>query len=359
MKFTIEAKTLLQAINNVYGVVEKRNTIPILSHIKLSVSNNQLQLTGTNLDMMATATCDVEQINEGQCTTNADQIKELATKLKAGSIMSVTLENEYLIVKSGNAAKVRLHTFNANDFPVMTVNNFTTSITLQASELKKALQATRFAISSEEVRYYLNGVYLHNADGVVKLVATDGHRLSLYETKHTDVIPSVIIPRQAVNELVKHEGGDVALHISPSNSQFEFEGLTIATKNIEGTYPDYTRVLPRHNTAKATVESSEAKYAVGLVGTVQDGVNKSRGVKLSFRDGELEFSVRDEASEIIAANRDGHDLDIGVSSRYLVDALDQAESGDVDIIYGSDNDPIMFKYGDKPELTIVTMPMRV
>lgn len=364
MKFTIEQNQLLAAITSVFGVVEKRNTIPILGHVKLVASGDTLTITGTDLDIQAEVQANISPATDGQCAVPADRLKETATKLKKGSLISVELVNGMLVLKTGKATEIKLPTLPVEDFPLMTADNFTTEFQMPADQLKQVLASTSFAMSTEETRYYLNGVYLHNADGEVKAVSTDGHRLSLVSTGISHEIPGVIIPRKAVNELSKRDNsGNARVSLSHTKARFDYDGFSITTKLIDGTFPDYTRVIPRGNANTVKFQASDAQAAIGLVTVVADNVQKTKSVNLSIRDGEVEFTVRDSstgtAREVIEADVDGGEIVIGLNSKYALDALAQADKGSVTVYYGSPLDPLRVEYDDKPDMIVVIMPTRI
>lgn len=373
MKLTVERGALLRSLAHIQSVVERRNTIPILSNVQLVAEQDVLHLTATDLDLAIAETVPCAVTNRGSTTAPAHTLYDIARKLPEGSQVELDYEGDdgRLVVRSGNA-KFSLACLPREDFPVMAEGDLPLGFRLPAPELRKVLDKTRFAISTEETRYYLNGIYLHviEESGSKKLrgVATDGHRLARVEIpfpKESEGIPGVIIPRKAVIELSKLiEDKDVSVEIglSETRARFTFENIVFNSKLIDGTFPDYERVIPSENDKHMEVDREIFARAVDRVATISS--EKSRAVKLSI-DGDsvvLTANSPDQGSgtdEVKIAYDGGALLEIGFNARYLLDITQQIEGESARFDLSDGTSPTIVRDLADDTALYVLMPMRV
>ena len=307
MKLTIERTALLKALGHVQSVVERRNTIPILSNVLLTAGRDTLSFSATDLDMEITDSTNALVDVPGQITAPAHTLYEIVRKLPEGAdvALSYSGEDPRLQVQAGRY-KVNLPVLPSGDFPVMASDGLSPTITVDTTDLMRLIDKTRFAISTEETRYYLTGIYLHSVveDGrqLLRAVATDGHRLALEDAGET-----------------------VGLRISPQKVRFEFGAAALISKVIDGSFPDYTRVIPRDNTRLMSVDNRLFAAAVDRVATISS--EKSRSVKLAVEAGKVTLMVRNmetgQATEELEVDYDGEPFDIGFNARYLMDVAGQ------------------------------------
>ncbi|HEU0017107.1 MAG TPA: DNA polymerase III subunit beta, partial [Methyloceanibacter sp.] len=266
MQFTIDKPSLTKALTHVASVVERRNTIPILSNVHLATRNNELKLTSTDLDMEIVETVPARAKGEGATTVPAHMFHDIVRKLPEGSDIEIARDGDQgrLTITCGQA-RFSLQTLPADDFPSLSVDDLGHAFTMPAIDLKRLIEKTRFAISTEETRYYLNGIYLHAAESggkpVLRAVATDGHRLAQVQLPlpaGAKDMPGVIVPRKTVAELAKlaEDGdGDVRIELSPSKIRVSTARVVLTSKLIDGTFPDYERVIPQGNDKTMEVDN--------------------------------------------------------------------------------------------------------
>ncbi|MBA3812192.1 MAG: DNA polymerase III subunit beta [Caulobacteraceae bacterium] len=336
MKLTIERAALLKALGHVQNVVERRNTIPILSNVLLSAGRDGLALSATDLDMEITDETPARVETHGQITAPAHTLYEIVRKLPEGAdvALSFTGEDPRLQVQAGRY-KVNLPVLPAGDFPIMSSDGLSGPIPVDTAQMMRLIDKTRFAISTEETRYYLTGIYLHTVveDGrpVLRAVATDGHRLALADMAAPEGsagAPGVIVPRKTIQEarrLLEDAGKTIDLRISAQKVRFEFGGAVLTSKVIDGSFPDYTRVIPRENHRVMTVDNTLFAAAVDRVATISS--EKSRSVKLAAERGKVVLTVRNmetgQAMEELEIDYDGEPFEIGFNARYLMDVTAQ------------------------------------
>lgn len=372
MKLTIERGALLKCLTHVQGVVERRTTIPILSNILLQARDNALGLTATDMDIAIVERTSADITQEGSTTVPAHTLYDIVRKLPDGAQIQISTEGEQgrLELRSGRS-RFSLSMLPSEDFPVMAEGDLPHSFTMPADVLRNLVDRTRFAMSTEETRYYLNGIYLHAADSdgtaVLRTVATDGHRLARMEVplpSGADGMPGVIVPRKAVGEVLKliDEGaGDVSVSLSETKIRFAFDEVVLTSKLIDGTFPDYDRVIPFANDKKMEVDCEPFKRAVDLVSTIS--TEKSRAVKLSLEDGNLVLSATSpdsgSATEELEVDYDSGSLEVGFNSRYLLDIAQQIEGDKANFMLSDAASPTLVRDSADPSALYVLMPMRV
>lgn len=372
MKLTIERGALLNALGHVQNVVERRNTIPILSNILIEAKDGAVKFTATDLDIEAVDHADAKINADGAVTAPAGTLFDVVRKLPAGADVELELnpENSQLAIHSGRS-KFSLPTLPAGDFQTMVPDEDATNFEMEAADLRRLIDKTRFAISTEETRYYLNGVYLHTADtdGGKKLrtVATDGHRLALSEVdapSGAESLEGVIVPRKAVGEvrrLIDSEDGDVSVSVSDTKVVFRSGRAQLTSKLIDGSFPDYARVIPKGNAKAMIIDNKLFEAAVDRVATVS--AERSRSVKLSLAEGRLTLAVNSaetgQGHEEIECDYQADEMDIGFNAKYLLDVTAQIEAEDARFLFNDPASPALVLDPGDESAQYVLMPLRV
>jgi DNA polymerase-3 subunit beta len=374
MKIKADRATLLKALAHVQSVVEKRNTIPILANVKIEARDVRLTLTATDMEIAVVEEVPATSLADGACTAPAATLYEIVRKLPEGA--EVQLEHlggdAQLALRSGRYA-TSLVVLPTDDFPSMTAGTLPHRFTLSALALRGIIDRTRFAISTEETRYYLNGIYLHATESagvrVLRAVATDGHRLARVEEplpEGAENMPGVIVPRKTVAELRKlidEVSGDVDIALSDTRIQFHIAGITLTSKLIDGTFPEYERVIPRDNDKVLRVNQKDFSEAVGRVAAIS--AERTRPVKLSLSRDLLVLSASSPEQGTATEELDGErvnyrssPLEIGFQARYLNDITDQIK-GEVEFCFSDGSSPTVVREAGDTSALYVLMPMRV
>lgn len=372
MKVTLERSALLKSLGHVHRVVERRNTIPILANVLLQAKGKVLSLKATDLDLEVAESVPADTGQAGSTTLPAHTLYEIVRKLPEGSQVSLESDGDttQLLLRSGRS-RFHLQCLPETDFPELSSGDLTHRFTLPAANLKKLIEKTQFAISTEETRYYLNGIYLHSvtqgSQTVLRAVATDGHRLARVELPAPDGatgMPGVIVPRKTVAEVLKlaeDPEAEVLVELSQTKIRFTFGPVVLTSKLIDGTFPDYNRVIPTGNDKRLTVERGPFRQAVDRVSTISS--ERGRAVKLAMADGKLTLSVSNpdsgSASEEIEADYDATPLEIGFNAKYLLDIADQLESDTALLRLADAGSPTLIQDRDGAAALYVLMPMRV
>ena len=370
MKATIERATLLKALSHVQSVVERRNTIPILSNVLLeATADGALKLMATDLDLQFVEVIAAGVETAGATTVSAHTLFDIARKLPEGSQVQLTAAEGKMLVVAGRA-RFNLQTLPRDDFPVIAEGELPTRFELPAETLKQIIDKTRFAISTEETRYYLNGIFLHVSDDatpVLKAAATDGHRLARVTVARPDGaegMPDVIIPRKCVGELRKlldEVDGSVEVTLSPTKVRFGLGSAILTSKLIDGTFPDYSRVIPTGNDKLLKIDPRSFEDGVDRVATIAS--EKTRAVKMSLERDKITLSVTSPengtAAEEVPGAYTSAPFDIGFNARYLLDILGQIEGDEVEIHLADAAAPTLIRENDKAPALYVLMPMRV
>lgn len=373
MKLTIERGDLLNALSHVQSVVERRNTIPILSNVLLAAEDGALTLTATDLDIEAVDSAPANIERSGAVTAPAGTLFDVVRKLPSGADVELELqpENQRIEIRAGRS-NFALPTLPAADFQTMGADEGAVSFEVDPADLRRIIDKTRFAISTEETRYYLNGVYLHAADSadgnrVLRTVATDGHRLALAEIaapKGAEKLEGVIVPRKAVAEarrLIDTASEPVRLDVSDSKVVFRSGAAVLTAKLIDGSFPDYARVIPQGNDKKLTIDNKSFEAAVDRVATVS--AERSRSVKLSLGDDKLTLAVNHaetgQGQEEIEAEYGHEPMEIGFNARYLLDIASQIEAEDAEFLFNDPASPALVLDPGDAHAQYVLMPLRV
>ncbi len=370
MKLTIERAVLLKALAPVQSVVERRGTIPILANVKLEADKNGLSLTATDMDIAIVNKVAAKAEKSGAITVPAHMFYEIVRKLPDSATIEIQAEGGKLTIASSNS-RFSVATLPATDFPVMAEGDLAHNFVITPAECKALLEKTRFAISTEETRYYLNGIYLHAASSagapVLRAVATDGHRLARMEValpEGAESIPGVIIPRKTVSELYKlvEEGGErVEISLSESKIRFAVGGSVLVSKLIDGAFPDYERVIPTGNDKVMEVDGRVFAQAVDRVSVITS--EKSRGIKLAMSPNTLTLTAssaeQGTATETLAVAYGADAVEIGFNARYLLDMMQQVEGDTAQFVFADSASPTIVRDPSDVGALYVIMPMRV
>ena len=370
MKATIERATLLKSLGHVQSVVERRNTIPILSNVLIEANEDgTIRLMATDLDLQINETVEANVTDPGATTVPAHTFFDIVRKLPEGSQVELTAAEGRLQVNAGRA-RFTLSTLPRDDFPVIAEGELPTAFELPAATLRQIIDKTRFAISTEETRYYLNGIYVHVSDEaqpVLKAAATDGHRLARVTVPRPDGaqgMPGVIIPRKCVGELRKlldEVDGTVQVSLSESKVRFGLGNAVLTSKLIDGTFPDYSRVIPTANDKLLRLDPRGFEEGVDRVSTIAS--ERTRAVKMALDRDRVTLSVTSPengtAAEEVPADYGAESFEIGFNARYLMDILGQIEGDTVEVHLADAAAPTLLRENDKAPALYVLMPMRV
>ncbi|PIE12460.1 MAG: DNA polymerase III subunit beta [Rhodobacterales bacterium] len=372
MKFSIERATLLKAVAQAQSVVERRNTIPILANVLIEVDGADVFFRATDLDIEVVDKAPAQVERAGATTVSAVTLHEIVRKLPDGALVTLTDDGASgrLTVEAGRS-NFSLATLPREDFPVMATSEYSSNFSAPAPVLRRLFDKSKFAISTEETRYYLNGVYMHISDSdggkVLRCVATDGHRLARIDADLPEGaadMPGVIVPRKTVGELRKlldDDEAQIAVSVSETKVRFATPGITLTSKVIDGTFPDYTRVIPQGNNRKLEVDATEFAQAVDRVATVSS--ERSRAVKLSLDEDKLVLSVNapdsGAAEEELAVAYGDERLEIGFNAKYLLEIASQVDRENAVFMFNSSGDPTLMREGNDTSAVYVVMPMRV
>ena len=367
MKATIERATLLKSLGHVQSVVERRNTIPILSNVLIEARDDgSIRLMATDLDLQVDESVPAQVAQAGATTVSAHTFFDIVRKLPEGSQVELSASEGKMQVVAGRA-RFNLSTLPRDDFPVIAEGELPTRFELPAATLRQIIDKTRFAISSEETRYYLMGIFLHIADDKLKAAATDGHRLArvtVDKPEGADGMPDVIIPKKCVVELRKlldEVEGTAEVSLSPTKVRFGLGSAVLTSKLIDGTFPDYNRVIPTANDKLLKLDPKSFMAGVDRVATIAS--EKTRAVKMAVDRDKITLSVTSPenglAVEEIAADYSSDNIEIGFNARYLMDILAQIEGDTVEVHLADAAAPTLLRESDKSNALYVLMPMRV
>ena len=375
MEAILQKNQFLKALTHVQNVVERRNTIPILANILIIAEGVGLKLIATDLDIELIEEIDAKIEKGGSLTAPAHLVYDIIRKLPDSSEITLSKDDsqDHLTIRSGKS-NFKLQTLPRADFPEISDNEFSHAFTIVSGELYRLIEKTRFAISNEETRYYLNGIYFHESKptdedklSTLRTVSTDGHRLAQAELTLPEGalgMPGIIIPRKTIAEIQKltlENDGDVEVKISENKLKFVFNSIEVTSKVIDGTFPDYQRVIPFQNNKIMSVKTNILTNAVDRVATLSS--ERGRAVKLSLKDNSLTLSVTSPeagtAIEEISVDFKGDDFEIGFNSKYLLDILSQLSGDSVKLLFSEPNSPCLVLDPSDEATLYVLMPMRV
>ena len=372
MRVTLEQSNLMKSLGHVHRVVERRNTIPILSNVLLRAEGGSLHLKATDLDLEVFEKTPAVVEQAGATTVPAYMLYEIVRKLPGGSevMLSIDADSSTLKITSGRS-NFTLQMLPVEDFPDISAGEFSHSFTMATGEIRKLIEHTQFAISTEETRYYLNGIFLHTVDEdgetLLRAVATDGHRLARSQSTAPDGavgMPGIIIPRKTVGEvqrLVEDPDAAVMVELSDSKIRMSVGETVLTSKLIDGTFPDYNRVIPTGNDKELLLDRETFAKAVDRVSTISS--ERGRAVKLQLSEGQMVLSVNNPdsgtAEEEIAVGYSSDALDVGFNSRYLLDITNQLTGDEAKFMLSDPGSPTLIHDSNESGAIYVLMPMRV
>ncbi|TNE28076.1 MAG: DNA polymerase III subunit beta [Alphaproteobacteria bacterium] len=374
MKFSIDRSDLLRALSHVHTIVERRNTIPILANVLLRAEDGILFLNTTDMDLEIAESVPASVERAGATTVPANTLYDIVRKLPDGSSVSMDIPegDNKMLVKAGRS-DFRLGCLPVDDFPQMSSDgDFPHQFEIPASQLRTLIDRTRFAISTEETRYYLNGIFMHATESksgkVLRAVATDAHRLARFEIPLPDgaenMTSGVIIPRKAVGEirkLIEEAGDTIKISLSDTKMQCSFDHITLTTKLIDGTFPDYERVIPKNNDKVLEINPAIFAGAVDRVSTI--ATEKSRAVKMALNGKMMTLSATSpesgSATEELEIVFDADPVEIGFNAAYLMDVAKQIEGDGCRMTLADSASPTIIQDVGDDNALYVLMPMRV
>jgi DNA polymerase-3 subunit beta len=367
MKATIERAVLLKSLGHVQSVVERRNTIPILSNVLIEArEDGSIRLMATDLDLQVDESVPATVAQAGATTVSAHTLFDIVRKLPEGSQVELTAAEGKMQVVAGRS-RFNLSTLPRDDFPVIAEGELPTRFELPAATLRQIIEKTRFAISTEETRYYLMGIFLHVVDDQLRAAATDGHRLArvtVPRPEGAEGMPDVIVPRKCVQELyrlLEELEGTVEISLSATKVRFGLGSAVLTSKLIDGTFPDYNRVIPTANDKLLKLDPKSFSAGVDRVATIAS--EKTRAVKIAVDRDRVTLSVTSPenglATEELAADYGSDGLEIGFNARYLLDILGEIDGDTVEVHLADAAAPTLLRENDKSNALYVLMPMRV
>ncbi len=372
MHLTIERATLLSVLNHVHSVVEKRNTVPILSNVLIEAQGQRLTFTATDMDLTVEERVEAAISQEGSTTLSAHMLYDIVRKLPDGAQVEMRLDpaSQLCSIAAGRSS-FELPTLAKEGFPSIPQDDLPEALGVTGQHLKQLIERTRFAISTEETRYYLNGIYLESfqQDGSqgLRAVATDGHRLAKCEIAmelHGLTIPGVIVPRKTVGEIFKmieDEDETVELSVSETKIRIKQGDLTLTSKLIDGNFPDYQRVIPSQNDKVLSFDPRALAKAVDRVSVVS--TDRSRGVKFGLDSASMSLQSNSagvgSAFEELEVTYSGEAMTVGFNARYLSDILGQLQGEVAEFRLNDSASPVVASDPEDKTALFVLMPMRV
>ena len=367
MHFTIQREALLKPLQLVAGVVERRQTLPVLSNVLLVVEGQQLSLTGTDLEVELVGRVTLEDSAEpGEITVPARKLMDICKSLPSDALIDVRVDEQKLVVKAGRS-RFTLSTLPANDFPTVEEGPGSLTFNLVQSKLRRLIERTSFAMAQQDVRYYLNGMLIEVQTGVVRAVATDGHRLAMCSMdaaieqteKH-----QVIVPRKGILELARlltEQDGEVAIVLGQNHIRATTGEFTFTSKLVDGKFPDYERVLPRGGDKLVVGDRQALREAFSRTAILSN--EKYRGIRLQLASGLLKIQAnnpeQEEAEEEVVVDYNGGSLEIGFNVSYLLDVFGVMTTEQVRLILSDSNSSALVQEAGNDDSSYVVMPMRL
>ncbi len=367
MKFTCSREALLKPLNVVVGVVERRQTLPILANVMLSLNEAELTLTGTDLEVELQGRILLDAAGEsGEITVPARKLTDICKSLPEGSTLEISQDEEKLLLKSGRS-RFTLTTLPASDFPSVNEDSEQSGFEITQNQLKRLIERTSFAMAQQDVRYYLNGMLFELSPGTLKLVATDGHRLALCEAGSVAGIQEekqIILPRKGVIELsrlLQDEDGNIRLALGRNHLRADTASFRLISKLVDGKFPDYQRVLPKGGSQLLHADRETLRQALSRAAILSN--EKYRGVRLSMDNDNLQIVAsnpeQEEAEESIAVDYQGEPLEIGFNVGYVLDVLGVIEDNSVKVTLSDSNSSALIEESETSDSQYVIMPMRL
>jgi DNA polymerase-3 subunit beta len=364
MKFTAAREALLKPLQAVIGVVERRQTMPILSNILMIARDGQLSITATDLEVELVAQADVETESGGEITVSGRKLLDICRALPEGSVINISVSGEKLGVRAGRS-KFSLATLPAAEFPVVEDIKAGQSLSVSQESLGRLIEKTHFSMAQQDVRYYLNGMLLETSDGHLRAVATDGHRLALSQAELDGKVEEqqVIVPRKGVLELQRlmTGEGDLNIEFGANHIRIQLDGIRFTSKLIDGRFPEYERVIPKESSNELKADRGAFKSALQRTAILSN--EKYRGIRLVIRDSGVVLQAhnpeQEEAEEELEVEYGGEDIEIGFNVNYLLDALGAVDGEEVTLSVQDSNSSCLIRQPGKDDCTFVVMPMRL
>src|ERR1700733_13258429 len=365
MKLTASRDDLLAPLQSVIGVVERRQTMPILANVLLSAHDNRLSVTGTDLEVELVATANITVQHNGAITVPGRKLLDIFRALPEKTNVTLSSEGERLSLRAGRS-RFTLSSLAAAEFPVVDEINAQQTISVAQGEFRRLIDKTHFAMAQQDVRYYLNGMLLETEGSALRAIATDGHRLALCETQLDGRHKSshqVILPRKGVLELQRILGseGQIELGIGTNHVRAQIGDIRFTSKLIDGRFPEYGRVIPA--SPPRTVEADREMLRQALPRTAILSNEKYRGIRLTARPGLLTIQAhnpeQEEAEDQVEVTYQGEEVEIGFNVNYLLDALGAIESEKVEIGLTDSNSSCLIHAPGATHTRYVVMPMRL
>ncbi|MDQ2640169.1 MAG: DNA polymerase III subunit beta [Pseudomonadota bacterium] len=367
MKFSATREQILGPLQSVIGVVERKQTMPVLANVLLAVKNNRLSVTGTDLEVELVAAGEVNVAQPGEITVPGRKLLDIAKSLPEKAAVTVTIDGEKLKVTAGRS-RFTLSTLAAAEFPVVESVNATQTITLAQAELSRLIGKTHFSMAQQDVRYYLNGTLLETDGKTLRTVATDGHRLAIAETTLVEAVKNVqaqqvIVPRKGVLELQRILGasGDVEIQIGTNHIRLQIGDIRFTSKLIDGKFPEYGRVIPASPSKIVVVERDSIRAALQRTAILSN--EKYRGVRVTLAKNSVKLQAhnpeQEEAQDEVEVDYSGEELEIGFNVTYLLDALSAVDTESVEIGLTDANSSCLIRSPGTTASRYVVMPMRL
>lgn len=367
MHFVISREALLKPLQLVGGVVERRQTLPVLSNVLLVLQGEELSLTGTDLEVELVGRVDVDVAHQGgEITVPARKLLDICKSLADDAVIEVSLADNKLTLRSGRS-RFTLTTLPATEFPSVDEEPDTFSLTLSQAKLRELLDSTSFAMAQQDVRYYLNGMLFEVAADYLRVVATDGHRLAMETLAMDNSISDVqqlILPRKGIMELTRllvDEAGEISLTFGQNHIRATVPAFTFTSKLVDGKFPDYNRVLPKGGDKVLTGNCQELRQAFSRASILSN--EKYHGVRIVLSNGELKILAnnpeQEEAEEVVSVDYQGDSLEIGFNVSYLIDVLSTLNSTNAQITLSDPNSSALLEAEEGSDALYVVMPMRL
>jgi DNA polymerase-3 subunit beta len=364
MKFSAARETLLKPLQAVIGVVERRQTMPILSNVLLIARDGHLAVTATDLEVELVAEAAVDTESNGEITVSGRKLLDICRALPEGTPMNISLSGEKLAVKGGRS-RFNLATLPAAEFPVIDDIKAGQSIQVPQATLARLIEKTHFSMAQQDVRYYLNGMLLETGGAHLRAVATDGHRLALCQADLSATLDQqqVIVPRKGVLELQRlmTDEGDLEIELGANHVRIQLDGIRFTSKLIDGRFPEYERVIPKESSNELKADRGAFRGALQRTAILSN--EKYRGIRLVIRDSGVVLQAhnpeQEEAEEELEVEYTGEDIEIGFNVNYLLDALGAVEGDDVTLSVQDSNSSCLIRQPGNDDCTFVVMPMRL
>ena len=371
MKFKISRSIFFKSLSHLQGIVDKKNSLPILANILIEAKNNQLILSSTDMDISIVEKINCTVTEDGATTINSQILYDIVRKIDDNSLIEIISNSGKLLTLRADGSRFSLASLPKEDYPIIEQENRGTNIKLNSKIFFKLIDKTKFAISNEETRYFLNGLYfsINNEDGksIVTLVGTDGHRLaksSHHIEENVDKISGVIVPKKTIYELSKllsEIDQDIEISVSTNKIVFFIDDIIFISKLIDGSFPDYKRVIPKNNTNHLKISREKLLSAVDRVSTISN--EKSPVIKFKLLENILNLNTinneNSTASEDLQINYSGDEIEIGFNSKYIMDIVNNLEDNEISINLKDNTSPITAQENSNANLVYVLMPMRV